>query len=316
MRAAQVICGKADKRHVKKQNFIVVCWAVCCATALLNAEITAAQSYQYGPTLQASWQYHSAKGSCMLELPLADFGVARFVATRDTHPSFELQARKDWHAPGPLTATVYAPAWHPQSPLKETLGELLHISRGGAIARDGLASTMLQVLRQGLHLELVADAWFDQPHPVGVHVSARDFQPALDQFLSCAHTEVKVSWQAMSRTRVAYAVDEYSLTDADKSKLEALARYVQSDPTVTEVFVDGHTDASGTERANHKLSKHRAEAVAAYLGKLGVPAEQLVVRYHGAAYPVADNQSIAGKAQNRRTTVRLARGAPERVAQN
>ena len=316
MFAAQVICSGADKRRVKKQNVILMCWVACCANGLLRAESTAAQSYQYSPTLQASWQYHQADDSCLLELPLGDFGVARFVATRDSHPSFELQARKDWYAPGPLKASVYAPAWHPQSPRRETLGELLHISRGGAIARDALASTMLQVLRQGLHLELVADAWFDQPHAVGVHVTARDFQPALDRFLTCAHTEVKVSWQAISRTRIAYAVDAYSLTDADKSKLEALAGYLQSDPTVTQVFVDGHTDASGTARANYTLSKQRAEAVAAYLAQLGVPTAQLVVRYHGAAYPVADNKSLPGKAKNRRTTVRLARSTPERVAQN
>jgi len=70
---------------------------------------------------------------------------------------------------------------------------------------------------------------------------------------------------------------------------------------------NGHTDASATERKNQPLSKRRAESVAAFLRSQGVPKELLIVRYHGGPYSVANNHAPAGRARNRRTTVRLAR---------
>ena len=152
-----------------------------------------------------------------------------------------------------------------------------------------------------------AAAWFDKHTDIDLHLHAKDLAPALDEFLRCAHTDVRVSWQEMSRTRVSYDVDAHALNDASRARLRALARYVQEDTSVSKLYIDGHTDGSGDKRANHRLSKRRAETVAAYLRECGLTDAQMVIRYHGATYPVADNNTAHGKAQNRRTTVRLSR---------
>ena len=303
----------ADEKAVNLQKYIcrwMTAWVVTICP--LNAW---AEGFVYMPSWQSAWQGESANEVCKLGLTLADYGRASFVAAPAAAVAFELQAQKDWYAPGPITATAYAPAWHPEAPRREVLGELSHIEGGGAVARDRLAANMLLALRQGLHIELASPAWFEQRQDVVVHLTAKDLRPALDKFLKCAHTNIKVSWQEMSRTRVSYDVNEYSLSEAEKLKLQALAGYVFQDPSITTLYVDGHTDASGDKRGNVRLSKHRAEAVAAYLRTLGLTEQQIVVRYHGAAYPVADNGNAAGKAQNRRTTVRLERVEPRSLAQ-
>jgi outer membrane protein OmpA-like peptidoglycan-associated protein len=72
--------------------------------------------------------------------------------------------------------------------------------------------------------------------------------------------------------------------------------------------VAGHTDNVGGDRYNYELSKRRAESIAAYLtaqGKLE-PTRIMVVGY-GEGAPVADNQSEAGRAKNRRVEIMVYR---------
>ena len=71
-----------------------------------------------------------------------------------------------------------------------------------------------------------------------------------------------------------------------------------------------------SDLANRKLAKARASEVAAYLRAQGLNDQQVVIRFHGAAYPVADNNSAQGRAENRRTTVRLERLSAEQLAAN
>jgi flagellar motor protein MotB len=71
------------------------------------------------------------------------------------------------------------------------------------------------------------------------------------------------------------------------------------------IGIEGHTDADPIKKSNwkdnHELSYQRARAVYEYLSSRGgIPANQLYVAAYGPNYPVADNRSSAGKAQNRR----------------
>lgn len=68
----------------------------------------------------------------------------------------------------------------------------------------------------------------------------------------------------------------------------------------------GHTDNSGTPDKNYSLSSARAEAVKSYLISRGIPASRFQkVEGKGQDVPIADNNTPAGKAQNRRVVVTL-----------
>jgi len=69
------------------------------------------------------------------------------------------------------------------------------------------------------------------------------------------------------------------------------------------VTVSGHTDSVGGDAYNLRLSKRRAEAVAAYLAKRGVDGSKMTVQGFGKTQPIADNKTKAGQAQNRRVEV-------------
>lgn len=69
--------------------------------------------------------------------------------------------------------------------------------------------------------------------------------------------------------------------------------------------IEGHTDDVGTDKANRELSLRRAQAVIAALAKMGAQARQFDAAGFGASQPVTDNTTVAGRAKNRRVTVRL-----------
>jgi OOP family OmpA-OmpF porin len=68
----------------------------------------------------------------------------------------------------------------------------------------------------------------------------------------------------------------------------------------TTVEIAGHTDADGDDASNQALSEKRAQAVADYLVKAGLPADRFTAVGYGSTQPVASNDTDEGKAQNRR----------------
>lgn len=69
------------------------------------------------------------------------------------------------------------------------------------------------------------------------------------------------------------------------------------------ILLIGHTDDTGNSRLNADLSERRARAVAAYMEKRGIPQASLYFQGAGEAYPVADNNTEEGRAQNRRVEI-------------
>lgn len=66
------------------------------------------------------------------------------------------------------------------------------------------------------------------------------------------------------------------------------------------VTVVGHTDSTGSEAYNQKLSQDRAMSVTNYLAMQGVTPTRMSATGQGEAMPIADNSTAAGRAQNRR----------------
>jgi OOP family OmpA-OmpF porin len=66
------------------------------------------------------------------------------------------------------------------------------------------------------------------------------------------------------------------------------------------IEIAGHTDADGEDGFNQALSEKRAQAVADYLVKAGLPANRFTAAGYGSTQPVASNDTDEGKARNRR----------------
>jgi OmpA-OmpF porin, OOP family len=84
---------------------------------------------------------------------------------------------------------------------------------------------------------------------------------------------------------------------------ELVALLVRKDDERIEI--GGHTDNVGKPAANLLLSMERAKSVMAYLVGKGIDASRLVAKGYGQTMPIANNKTAAGKAQNRRTEVKI-----------
>jgi OOP family OmpA-OmpF porin len=71
------------------------------------------------------------------------------------------------------------------------------------------------------------------------------------------------------------------------------------------LIATGHTDSTGPEAYNQKLSERRANAVKDYLVGKGVPADRIYVEGKGETSPVASNATREGRAQNRRVEIEI-----------
>lgn len=79
-----------------------------------------------------------------------------------------------------------------------------------------------------------------------------------------------------------------------------LAEYRQ-----TYIDVYGHTDSTGSDAINMPLSENRARAVADYLSGHGVEQPRIGIQGFGSSQPIASNDTVEGRQQNRRVEIKI-----------
>jgi outer membrane protein OmpA-like peptidoglycan-associated protein len=101
---------------------------------------------------------------------------------------------------------------------------------------------------------------------------------------------------------ILFDFNKTDLKDAAKVNIQSLASSLNNYPG-TDVKIIGHTDNVGTAAVNQSVSEKRAAAVKAYAVAQGVPTSRLVTEGKGLTEPVADNNTDAGRAANRRVEI-------------
>ena len=107
---------------------------------------------------------------------------------------------------------------------------------------------------------------------------------------------------------VLFGTDQSSLTPDGMRSAQKLADVLAQNPSRT-VLVEGFTDSTGTSGYNQELSSRRAAAVRDALMQMGIASQRISVRGYGESYPVAGNDSPAGRQLNRRVEIVLSDAA-------
>ena len=102
---------------------------------------------------------------------------------------------------------------------------------------------------------------------------------------------------------IQFDFDKTELTAQERRELDALGNYMASNPNAYAVLA-GYTDNVGIEDYNEHLSQLRTEMVASYLSERhDIDESRLVLHWHGSDNPVATNDTVEGRAMNRRVEV-------------
>ena len=101
---------------------------------------------------------------------------------------------------------------------------------------------------------------------------------------------------------ILFKTGKSDLSASAKNSLDQFAVSLQNNPQ-TNVQIYGHTDNTGSLAVNQRLSKERAMSVLNYLNNAGVAKSRMVSDGFDYQFPVASNDTEAGRAQNRRVEV-------------
>jgi outer membrane protein OmpA-like peptidoglycan-associated protein len=98
---------------------------------------------------------------------------------------------------------------------------------------------------------------------------------------------------------VLFATDKSNLNASAQISMDKLAAFLQKNQN-RNLLVEGHTDSVGSDEYNQGLSEQRAASVNSALVKRGIASERIVTIGYSKKYPLASNDTAAGKQQNRR----------------
>ncbi|WP_394203337.1 flagellar protein MotY [Marinagarivorans algicola] len=292
-----------------RQAFTLLWLGVLMAAIPLFAAYANGFNYTQGIET-SSWRFEGSVFECSIVHTMPFYGDAVFTARAGETATFALQAKTSRLKTGKALLRMEPPKWR---------HNLQRIDLGYVGVRQGLepvhlgaryAERILTELNTGYEMQLTRMPWYGAEASSHIHVSPIGFKEVYQRYLGCLSDLLPVNFDQIRRTAIYFGMGTFEpLSQSQKTQLDHIVTYYQADPSITEFYIDGHTDSIDTRANNYTLAENRAKEVRAYLVSQGLPEDQMVVRWHGERYPAASNHTKQGRAKNRRVTIRLERSA-------
>lgn len=109
----------------------------------------------------------------------------------------------------------------------------------------------------------------------------------------------------MFKSDMTFDVDSATVRPGLYPEIDRVAGVIRQYPQ-TLIRVEGHTDSTGSEDYNMRLSRRRAQAVADLLVQRGVAMSRIQLLGYGESSPVATNATESGRQMNRRVEIKVA----------
>lgn len=271
--------------------------------ALLGcAQLLQAQVYSASFT-DSQWSAQSGPFACTLSHKIPGFGSARFARNAGAAEFLELRHTSQAFPVGPVRIESMPPMWRSDASPAD-LGQAQ--SSGGEPVKVTLNLVAItETLEQGTNVVFSSTRISSGGTSLRVALAARNFGSAFGQYRQCIEGLIPYTFDQLSRTVINYTSNADDLSVVAKSQLDKIVRYTKADPRVLGILIDAHSEKFATPEAGEEATQRQAELVTRYLIDKGVGANTIATRWHGDKFPIANNNSKAGQAKNRRVTVRL-----------
>jgi outer membrane protein OmpA-like peptidoglycan-associated protein len=124
----------------------------------------------------------------------------------------------------------------------------------------------------------------------------------LEQFNRILETHDSPRGLVVNMGDVLFDTAKFNLRSEAREKLARLSGIILAHPGLN-LAVEGHTDSTGSDEFNQKLSEQRAGAVRDFLITQGLAGDSVTAAGLGKTLPVADNATAAGRQKNRRVEI-------------
>lgn len=265
-----------------------------------------ALSLEYGGGIEdTEWKLSGSIFECRFEQVLPEYGNGVFYHQAGEDIVFQLETRKNLMKAGKAGVSITPAPWHP-SKKSEHLGYTDLIDDLPNLELDPERSNQfLHALLEGKQPVITRRTYYDESKFIKVHLSAIHFKDFYNKYLKCVDQLLPMNFSQVARSKIYFGGGKEGLSPKDQELLDRIIFYMNNDPRVFALYIDGHSDNRGRRYDNRQLSKRRAESVERYFIKRGINPEMVTLRFHGQRYPIASNNTAAGRAKNRRVTIRL-----------
>ncbi|MCX7955297.1 MAG: OmpA family protein [Bacteroidales bacterium] len=130
------------------------------------------------------------------------------------------------------------------------------------------------------------------------YVSEKDTIPAVKKIYLSKITKGK----SFTLPNIFFDTDSFNLKPLSYTELIQLSEYLKNNTNVS-IEICGHTDNSGSDEYNKKLSEKRAYSVYSFLIQQGINKNRMTYKGYGSSKPIASNETSDGRSLNRRTEI-------------
>ncbi len=271
---------------------------------LITQVVDASIPVKYASPLgNARWSVSGNPLRCGLSITIPDYGIAYFEQYATKSPHFIL--RKWEEVQGYIPATVWAssPVWKPYGRSFLVKRSKIKPGKWGIYLDRQPSLKLLTYLNNGYKAQFKYRS--EQGFPVTVELSPVRFREVYGRYQRCLGALFDFDYDDVKENTIYFGLDNYELAEEDKKQLRRIAEYVRVDHQIKSINIAGYTDDQGRKGYNNAVSQKRAEMVSNYLLSVGVPKYKLDVTWYGVKDPVAPNNTMEGRAKNRRVVVEL-----------
>lgn len=263
----------------------------------------------------ADWSSTSNPFACNMTHVIPGFGKANLSHSAGNEEIFYLESQNKIIFPaGPVRIETLAPAWR-SAVMPQNLGTVIAVAGVQPIRlRKNSIPQVVTQLSSGVKVMFTSSPMINKSNMdistgdsgvMRVVLETRNFLSAYKNYQQCVGELIDYTFSQVARLLINYPEKPQGLSAATKVELTKVARYMKADEKVLGVLIDAHSDNAEATKINEAISKQYAEWVSAYLVEKGISVSKIISRWHGEKFPIATNKTTAGRAQNRRVTVRL-----------
>jgi outer membrane protein OmpA-like peptidoglycan-associated protein len=270
---------------------------------LLTPTHTQAEDVRTTPMDAVRWRYSGDAFTCRLKLHINSIGHALIVRAAGQPLMFRLDFPLMFRPVESVDVVLTDPPWTSVSKRQKKVS--CDVGQGYAQCLKEVESFFEGLERGGwvnFHLRTNAsDA------AIKVSLPSIRFRAASEPFRQCVDRLSPLAFEQVRDVTFSFKTGQRILDNDQRALIAKIARYIELDPSVNKVLVDGYTDNVGSVAANLQLARARADEATSLLQEYGVSAQLIEQRSHGDRYPVASNTTERGRRLNRMVIVRVIR---------